>query len=97
MKTLKETVFNNIMLSLIGINFTNPFFRRIAGQFPYEVPTLTISESDDKEREKLFKQICKEQKESFILVIRNNEADLENILFVPSPDEFKSLINQLPA
>lgn len=91
METIEEVRTNNMLISLLGINFINPVFRRIAGQLPYELPKLTISEADEKKKEMKFKKLCKEKKEPFLLIIRDEEANLEEVLFVPAREKSGSI------
>ena len=91
METIEEVRANNMLISLMGINFVNPVFRRIAGQLPYELPKHTIFEADEKKKALRFKKICKTKKDPFLLIIRDDRSNLEEVLFVPSREDTESL------
>ncbi len=83
MKTIEEVVKNNFLLALSSINFTDSFFRGLAGQFPYEVATYTIYETDEKKMQKKFNKILNDSDEPFLIILRKQNTELGEILFVP--------------
>ncbi len=93
MITLAEHNRNNAMLALMGITFTNPFFRRMAGQYPYEVPVYTIYEDDDhKEASLKIAKLYRREQKSFCVIIRGKGAELEDILFLPNLEECTKML-----
>jgi hypothetical protein len=87
MKSLQEVRKNNIAMAFMGLNFTRPVFRLLAGQTPYEVPNFTIYGKDAKKRQKKFKKILEKNEDGFVVIVRGDKAELEDVLFVPSTKE----------
>lgn len=90
MKSLEDIRKNNIVMALMGLNFTRPVFRLLAGQTPYEVPSFTIYGTDEKKRQKKFKRILERNEDSFVVIVRGDKAELEDVLFVPSTKEIRT-------
>lgn len=89
MKSLEKIRKENIIMTFMGLNFTQPVFRLLAGQTPYEVPSFTIYGTDEKKKQKKFKRILEKNENSFVVIIRDDKAELEDVLFVPSTKEMR--------
>ncbi len=87
MVRLKEIMDNNLLLAFAGANFTNPAFRRLSAQYPYEVTIHTIYSMDDKKKDKKLRKLLSQNEDSFILIVRDENARLEEVLFVPSKEK----------
>jgi hypothetical protein len=74
-------------LAFAGANFTNPAFRRLSAQYPYEVAIHTIYSMDDKKKDKKLRKLLSQNDDSFILIVRGENARLEEVLFVPSKEK----------
>ncbi len=94
MNSLEEVRKKNFILGWLGINFTTPLFRKLTGQFPFDVKTFTIYGESEKQRNKKFKRILKNNKEGFLLILRDENAELEEVLFVPSLEIFDQIQNE---
>ena len=92
MRSLAEHMLNNATLALMGVTFINPFFRRMAGQLPFEIPTYTLYIDDDTNASLEIAQIQKDKRKSFVVVIRDQNAQLEDVVFVPNADECMSIV-----
>jgi uncharacterized protein YukJ len=79
----RGTEKNNLLFAFLGANFTHPLFRKLTGQFPYDVPTYTIYDEDDKRIGKKIKKLIEKNDKSFIVILRGNDAELDDVLFVP--------------
>jgi hypothetical protein len=84
MESLSEVARKNFILANLGADFTTPLFRQLSGQFPFEVNKYTIYGRTAKQRNKKFNKILEKDKESFVLIVRDDNANLEDVLFVPS-------------
>lgn len=84
--TLAEIRDNNMLISCLGINFVNPVFRLFSAQFPYNVESFTIYSIDDRKKEKSFKKLLDRNSNPFLLIVRGQDAELEEVLFVPSKE-----------
>jgi len=83
MKSLEELRKNNLMFAFLGANFVQPLFRKLSAQFPYNVPTYTIYDEDDKRIGKKIKRLIEKNDKSFIVILRDKDAELDEVLFVP--------------
>lgn len=83
MKSLKEVRVNNLNFALAGSIFVNPVFRWVTAQYPYDVRVHTFYGHDLKKIEKKLKKLIDNQSEPFIFIIRDENAELEDVLFVP--------------
>ncbi len=86
MSALAEIRLRNLFLAYSGVNFVWPFFRKLMAQMPVNVNKYTIYSSSKEKRENEFKNILKKEKGSFVLILRDDNAVLDEVLFVPSPD-----------
>jgi hypothetical protein len=84
---LKEVMDNNLLLAFAGANFTNSAFRRLAAQYPYEVAVYTIYSMDNKKKDKKFKKLLDQSDDPFVVIVRDENAHLEDVLFVPSKEK----------
>lgn len=84
MFTLNDVRKQNMLLAAAGINFGETFFRKLAAQHPQKVDKFTISTSDEGKREKKFKKLIQKNHNDFVLIFRNDQAELEEVLFVPA-------------
>ena len=91
MGALSEIRNQNIFLSIAGANFINPLFRLLSAQLPANVNKYTIYGHSDEERERKFKKLLKKEKDCFVLILRDSNADLEEVLYIPSE---KCLVKQ---
>lgn len=80
MEMLEHTINNNLCIAFSGTVFTSTFFRRVFGQLPYEVETLTFTESNVKK--KLIKAIVS-RKSPFVAIIKDSNDQIQDIFFVP--------------
>jgi hypothetical protein len=87
MKSLKEVAEANFFLALAGVTFSNPAFRRLTGQLPYNVQVHTIFADDEAKIEKKFKRLITQSEDPFIFVVRDVTAHLKEVLFVPSKEK----------
>jgi len=83
MKSLEELRKNNLLFAFLGANFVQPLFRKLSAQFPYNVPTYTIYDEDDKRIGKKIKRLIEKNDKSFIVILRDKDAELDEVLFVP--------------
>ena len=83
MKSLEELKKNNLLFAFLGANFVQPLFRKLTAQFPYAVPTFTIYDEDNKRIGKKIKKLMEKNDGSFIVILRDNDAELDEVLFVP--------------
>ena len=80
MSILAEARRNNIIAALKGVTFTNPFIRQAFGQSPSKLEIVYLS------RRKLGQRIQEEirrQKKPFLVVVRNEQQLVENVILVP--------------
>jgi hypothetical protein len=91
MFTLEEVIQNNLLFSAVGMTFVNPVFRKLTGQYPYNLNVYTIYQQDDKKKERNLKRLLDENEKPFIVIVRGGRAELEDVLFVP-PRDFRDLI-----
>lgn len=80
MSLLKDCSKNNLLVSLRGITFSNPYFRRAFGQFP---DTIDVVDLPKKNLAKRLKKMIWEKGEPFIVQVRNDEQCIEDIFLVP--------------
>lgn len=80
MSLLLETSKNNLLLSLRGVTFTNPFIRKAFGQAPDSVDVVELYK---KNLGKQLKKIIHEKGEPFIVVVKNDEQSIEDVFLVP--------------
>lgn len=90
MHSLAEVARRNFSFACVGSNFITPLFRELTGQFPYEVNKYTIYGLSSKQRNKKLNRILSKDKDSFVVILRDEMANLEDVLFVPSME----IINQ---
>jgi hypothetical protein len=90
MLRLKDVMDNNLLLAFAGANFTNSAFRRLTAQYPYEVTIYTIYNMDDKKKDRKFRRLLNQSEDPFIVIIRDENARLEDVLFVPSKEKRES-------
>jgi len=89
MSGLEEIRKNNILMAAMGLNFVKPVFRLLAGQVPYDVPRYTIYGRDERRRQKKLRRILEKNDNSFVVIVRDDNAELEDILFIPSSKEIE--------
>lgn len=95
MPGLAELRRNNFLISLAGANFVSPLFRRLTAQCPENVTHFTIYGEDDKIREKKFRKLLKRNKNScFILILRDDDAELQEVLYVPSEKNIAAIVSE---
>lgn len=92
MRSLAEHALNNATLALMGVTFVNSFFRRMAGQLPTEIPSYTVYLDDKSDARLEIAEILKDEPKSFVVVIRDQNAQLEEVIFVPNADECKNVV-----
>ena len=80
---LDELRKNNLLLSFMGANFVQPLFRKLTAQYPFDVPTFTIYDEDEKRIGKKIKKLISKVNRSFIIILRDKDANLDEVLFVP--------------
>jgi|GEM_PF-2064431 hypothetical protein len=85
--TFKDTMNNNLLLSCLGVTFVNPTFRVLTAQYPYEVTVFTLCHQDEKKKERSFKKLLDQNQQPFIVIVRGGNAQLEDVLFVPSKEQ----------
>ncbi len=92
MPTLTELKRNNWVIALAGANFISPLFRRLTAQSPEDVNYFTIYGQSDKAREKKFRKLLKKNKNNnFILILRDDDAELQEVLYVPSEKDLAAI------
>lgn len=84
MDVFRQAVLNNILAAFNGVVFSNPFLRKAFGQYPYDIQTLTFTEKSF--RKQLLKAI-NNRKEPFVAIIKDDDGDIQDILFVPITKE----------
>lgn len=92
MDTLEKIRINNSIIAFCGINFIQPLFRKLAGQFPYDISTYTIYGSDEKKKQRKLKKIMTRDDDSFLLVVRGDKAELEEVVFIPSKQDAMEMV-----
>jgi len=85
MLSLKKVLEDNLIFAFAGANFTNPIFRELTGQLPYEIKIHTIHSKEEKKVEMKFRKLLDESDEPFIFIVRGKNARLKEVLFVPVP------------
>jgi len=83
MKSLEEVWINNVRLALNGFTFVNPVFRELTAQFPAHVNKYTFYGQDPKKIEKRLKRLMDKEKSPFVFIIRDEKADLDDVIFIP--------------
>lgn len=96
MLSLRFVRENNLLLASAGVNFVNPKFRMLAGQFPYEIGEVhTIFFETEDKGERKFKRLLDQTKNAFLVIMRNEDARLADVVFVP-PKEQRQGTKNLP-
>jgi hypothetical protein len=96
MKSLYEAYQNNLIISLRGINFISPLFRKLGGQFPYDIKTFTFYDASPNARQKKLRKLLSTTDDAFFVVVRDGNANLEDVLLVPPKKERFFMNDALP-